>query len=154
MEHLRPVLQCFEEGLKLRLKKCFFGLQEMKYLGDTVSACKISVSTKNVEAVANWPVHTTQKEVRSFVQFSNFYAGYSSLQRPYGSIDGLTAEVPTTKGHVDACLFGSLWDSQVTAHFRAILPEVSSDETFTVAADASTVGLQQSCCKTKEEDLN
>jgi hypothetical protein len=34
MEHLRFVLQRFkEEGLKLRLKKCYFGLQEMEYLG-------------------------------------------------------------------------------------------------------------------------
>jgi hypothetical protein len=33
MEHLRIVLQRFKgEGLKLRLKKCFFGLQEMEYL--------------------------------------------------------------------------------------------------------------------------
>jgi hypothetical protein len=34
LEHLRLVLQRFkEEGLKLRLKKCFSGLQEMEYLG-------------------------------------------------------------------------------------------------------------------------
>jgi hypothetical protein len=34
LEHLRLMLQLFkEEGLKLRLKKCFFGLQEMEYLG-------------------------------------------------------------------------------------------------------------------------
>jgi hypothetical protein len=63
LEHMRLVLQRFkEEGLKLRLKKCFFGLQEMEYLGYTVSAGKISVSTKKVEAVADWPVPTTQKE--------------------------------------------------------------------------------------------
>jgi hypothetical protein len=34
LEHLRLVLHRFkEEGLKLRLKKCFFGLQAMEYLG-------------------------------------------------------------------------------------------------------------------------
>jgi small nuclear ribonucleoprotein (snRNP)-like protein len=33
LEHMRLVLQRFkEEGLKLRLKKCFFGLHEMEYL--------------------------------------------------------------------------------------------------------------------------
>jgi hypothetical protein len=54
LEHLRLVLQRFkEEALKLRLRKCFFGLQEMEYMGYTVSAGKISVSTKKVEAVAN-----------------------------------------------------------------------------------------------------
>jgi hypothetical protein len=68
VEHLRLVLQRLkEEGFKLRLKKCLFGLQEMKYLGYTVSARKISVSTKTIEAVVNWPLPTTQKEVRSFV---------------------------------------------------------------------------------------
>jgi hypothetical protein len=52
MEHMRLVLQRFkEEGLKLRLKKCFFGLQKMVYLGYTVSGGKISVSAKKVEAV-------------------------------------------------------------------------------------------------------
>jgi hypothetical protein len=38
MEHLRLVLHRFKEQvLKLRLKKCFFGLQEMEYLGYIVS---------------------------------------------------------------------------------------------------------------------
>jgi hypothetical protein len=70
LEHVRLALQRFkEEGLKLRLKKCFFGLQEMEYLGYTLSAGKISVPTKKVEAVADWPVPTTEKEVRNFVQF-------------------------------------------------------------------------------------
>jgi hypothetical protein len=77
MEHLRLVLQRFkEEGLKLRLKKCFFGLQEMEYIGCNVSTGKISISTQKVEAVADLPVPTTQKEVRSFVQFCNFYARF------------------------------------------------------------------------------
>jgi hypothetical protein len=77
MELMRLVLQRFkEEGLKLRPKKYFFGLQEMQYLGYRVSTGKISVSTKKVEADADWRVPTTQKEVRSFVQFCNFYARF------------------------------------------------------------------------------
>jgi hypothetical protein len=77
MEHLRLVLQRFkEEGLKLRLKKCFFGLQEMEYLGYNVSAGKSPASTKTVEAVADWLVPTTQKEIRSFAQCCNFYARF------------------------------------------------------------------------------
>jgi hypothetical protein len=74
LEHMRMVLQRFkEDGLKLRLKKCFFGLQEMEYLGYKVSDGKIPVSTKKVEAVTDWQMPTTPKEVRSFVQFYNFY---------------------------------------------------------------------------------
>jgi hypothetical protein len=54
LEHLRRVLQRFkEEGLKLRLKKCFFGLHEMEYIGYTMSDGRISVSAKKVEAAAD-----------------------------------------------------------------------------------------------------
>jgi hypothetical protein len=77
LKHMRLVLQRFKErGLKLRLKKCFFGLEGMEYLGYTVLDGKIYVSTKKVEAVADWQVPTTQKEVRSFVQFYNFYTRF------------------------------------------------------------------------------
>jgi hypothetical protein len=109
LEHLRLVLQRFkEEGLKLRLKKCFFGLQDMEYLGYNVSASKISVSTKKVEAVADWPVPKTQEEVRSFVHFCNFYARFIHHFSDHHFSDGLTAEVPATEGYADAYLFGSL----------------------------------------------
>jgi hypothetical protein len=76
LEHLRLVLQRFEEGLKLSLEKCFFGLHETDCLDYTLSEGKISVSTTKVEDVKDWPFPTTQKEFRSFVQFSNFYAKF------------------------------------------------------------------------------
>jgi hypothetical protein len=109
LEHMRLVLQRFkEEGLKLRLKKRFFGLYEMNNLGYTVWAGKISISTRKVEAVSELPVRATQKEVRSFVQFYILRHIHPSLQRPYGSIDEVNEEVPTTKAYTDACMFGSL----------------------------------------------
>jgi hypothetical protein len=47
LERLRLVLQRFkEESLKLCLKKCIFGRQEIEYLGYTVLPCKILVSTR------------------------------------------------------------------------------------------------------------
>jgi cell fate regulator YaaT (PSP1 superfamily) len=99
LEHRRLVLQRFkEEGLKLRLKKCFFGLQEMGYLGYTVSDDKISVSTKKVDAEGSSQFRRVLQLIRQM---------YSSFQRPYGSIVGLLAEVPCTEGSADACLFGS-----------------------------------------------
>jgi hypothetical protein len=121
-----------------------FGLQEMEYLGYTVSTGKISVPTTKVEAVGDSPVPTTQKEIRSFVQFCTFYA--ISIHR----FSDLTAPLPDL-----------LWKSQpqkvtlTLAYFEAfetlklrlisapclILLEVGSDATFTVATDASTVGI-------------
>jgi hypothetical protein len=76
LEHLRLMLQRCKEGrLKLRREKFLFVLQAiMEYFGYHVSACKILTSIKKVEAVTNWPVPTTQKEYRSFVQFCSFFA--------------------------------------------------------------------------------
>jgi hypothetical protein len=75
IQHMRLVLKRFkEEGLKLCLKKCFFGLQQIEYVGYTVYAGKASVSTKAVDAAADWHVPTTHKEVHSFVQFCNYFA--------------------------------------------------------------------------------
>jgi hypothetical protein len=51
----------------------------MLYLGYTVSAGKTLVSTKKVEAVADLPVPTTQKEVRSFVHLQLLRKIYSSF---------------------------------------------------------------------------
>ena len=142
---MRLVLQRFkEEGLKLRLKKYFFGLQEMEYLGYTVSACQISVSTKKVEAVADWPVPTTQEEARSFVQFCSFYAifihHFSDLTAPL--TDLLRKSQPQKVTLTPACLetFGTLKLRLISAPCL-IFPEVGSDATFTVATDASTVGI-------------
>jgi hypothetical protein len=145
LEHLRLVLGRFkEEGLKLRLKKCFFGMQEMEYLGYNLSAGKNSVSTKKVEAVASWLVPTTQKEVRSFVQFCYFYARFihhfSDLTAPL--TDLLWKSQPQKVTLTPTCLeaFETLKLRLISAPCL-ILPGVSSDATFTVATDASTVGI-------------
>jgi hypothetical protein len=143
--HLRLVLQRFkEDGLQLRLKKCFFGLQEMEYLGYTVSVGKMSVSTKKVEAVADWLVPTTQKEVRSFVQFWNFYDifihHFGDLTAPW--TDLLWKFHPHKVTLTPACLeaFETLKLRLISAPCL-IRPEIGSDATFTVATDASTVGI-------------
>jgi hypothetical protein len=143
-EHMRLVLQRVkEEGLKLRLKKCFFGLHEMEYLGYIVSASKILVSTKKVEAVANWPTPTTY-EVRSFVQLCIFYARYiHHFSDPMAPLtDLLRKSQPQKVTLTSACL-----EAFETLKLRLIpapcmmLPEAGSDATLAVATDASTMGI-------------
>jgi hypothetical protein len=94
------------------IKKCFFGLREMEYMGYTLYAGKFSVSTKKVDAVADSAMPTMRKEVRSFVQFCNFYARFihlfiSDLTALYAT-NGLYAEGLATEGYANARVFGSL----------------------------------------------
>jgi hypothetical protein len=116
----------------------------MEYLGYTVSAGQILVSTRKVEAVAEWPLPTTQKKVRSFVQLCNLYARlihhFSDLTAPL--TDLLRKSHPQKVTLTPACLeaFETLKLRLISAPC-VILPEVGSDATFTVATDASTVGI-------------
>jgi hypothetical protein len=116
----------------------------MEYLGYTVPSGIISVSTKKVKAVADWPVPTTQKEVRSFVQFCDFYDRiihhFSDLTVPL--TDLLRKSHPQKVTLTHACLeaFETLKLQLISAPCL-ILPEVSSDATFTVATNASSVGI-------------
>jgi hypothetical protein len=135
-EHIRVALQSFkDEGSKLALKKYFFGLQEMEYLGYTVSTGKIFVSTKKVEAVADRQVPTTQKEVRSFVQLCNFYAmfihPFSDLTAPLTDLlrKSQPQKVTMTPAYLEA--FETLKIRLISAPCL-ILSEVGSVATFTV----------------------
>jgi hypothetical protein len=89
-------------------------------------------------------VPTTQKEVRSFVQFCNFYAifihHFSDLTAP---LTDLLRKSQTHKATLTlACLeaFETLKLRLISAPCL-ILPEVSSDAMFTVATGASTMGI-------------
>jgi hypothetical protein len=62
----------------------------MEYLGFTVSGGKISVTTKKVQIFKYCPFPTTQRKIRSFVQFCNLYGKpIHHFYRYYGSITGL-----------------------------------------------------------------
>jgi hypothetical protein len=143
---MRLVFQrCKKEGLKLRLKKCFLGLQEMEYLGYTVSVGKVSVSKKKVEAVAEWPLPTMHEEDRnSFVQFCNFFARFihhfSGLTAPLRDLmrKSLPHKVTLTLACSEAF---EAFKLQLISAPCSILADVSSDATFTVGTYTLTVGI-------------
>jgi hypothetical protein len=158
-EQWRLVLKRFkEEGLKLCLKKYFFGLWEMEYLGYSVPTGKMSISIKKVEADAERPVPMTQKEVRNFLQFCNFYAKFvhyfSDLTAPL--TDLLRKFQPHKATLTHACLeaFETLMLRLISAPYL-MFPEVNLDAMLTVLfTDASTMGIATIIVQTKEEDSN
>jgi hypothetical protein len=103
-----------------------------------------SVSAKKVETIADLPMPTTQKEVRSFVLFCKFYTRFihhfNDLMAPL--TDLLRKSQPQNVTLTHACL-----EAFKTPKLRLIsapcliLPEVSSDAMFTVATDAPAMGI-------------
>ena len=70
MEHLRIVVDRLRKNsLKLRRRMCIFAQKETTYLGVIVGNGTLRSDLENVKAVKDWPRPSTQKELKSFVQF-------------------------------------------------------------------------------------
>ena len=70
-------------GVRLNPEKCQFGYFLVCFLGHTVSADGVGTDPSKVEAVLNWPIPKTLKDVRSFLGLASYYRrfvkGFSSI---------------------------------------------------------------------------
>ena len=62
-----------EHGLTIALDKCEFGKSEIDYLGYRVTSTGICPLDRKVEAIANIPTPTTQKELLGFLGALNYF---------------------------------------------------------------------------------
>lgn len=75
--HLRDlenvILRLQDAGLTAKPKKCFFGFQEISYLGYKITKDGLHPQQDKVDAIINMPAPTTKKQLRSFMGSINFY---------------------------------------------------------------------------------
>ncbi|MBW0557718.1 hypothetical protein O181_097433 [Austropuccinia psidii MF-1] len=73
-------------NMKISLKKCHFGLKELKALGHVVSGLSLGIDKNKVEAVLLKPMHQKKKEIQSFLGFSGYYRQhikeFAAIARP------------------------------------------------------------------------
>ena len=89
-EHLYHLSQVFsrlrEANLTLKPEKCQFGLEKVKYLGHVLSKNGVSVDTEKTDKVRNFPIPTSQKELKSFLGLCNYYRrfvkGFAKIASP------------------------------------------------------------------------
>ena len=86
-EQTKRVLQRMKElNLYLKLEKCSFNISEVKYLGMIVKPGSLAMDPVKVAGMADWPIPSTVKDIRSFLGFANFYRHfvphYSDTARP------------------------------------------------------------------------
>jgi hypothetical protein len=84
---VHEVLHCLQTyDLYLRPEKCEFEQAKVDYLGLVISHGRVSIDPVKIEAVVNWPVPESLKEVQSFIGFANFYRrfikDFSKICRP------------------------------------------------------------------------
>ena len=148
--HLTLVLDLLRKHkLHIKLSKCSFGKKETEYLGVIAGNGNLRPSPKKLEAVRNWPLPTTQKQVKSFVCFCSFYRKFvhhfSDCAAPLIQLYSGKNSSKNKSGPV-------VWTDEAKSAFETLkarlisapvllIPECGPDAEFVVATDASDVGL-------------
>jgi hypothetical protein len=74
LEQTKQVLQrLWEHDLFLKPKKCEFNKTTMEYLRLIIQKGKLSMDPIKLSGIRDWPIPTTVKQVRGFIEFANFY---------------------------------------------------------------------------------
>lgn len=90
-EHLRHLFERLKQyGVLINTSKCVFGQEVVKFLGYEVSAAGSRPLDEKVQAVNEFPVPKTVKELRRFLGMQNFYRRFvpnaAKLQAPLNSL--------------------------------------------------------------------
>ena len=86
-EHLKTVLGRIEEaGLTAKPRKCQLGMSECLYLGHIIGSGKVKPEKAKIQAILDFQVPVTKKDVRSFFGISGYYRrfiqDYSTIAAP------------------------------------------------------------------------
>ena len=74
VQHVDRVLKLLEEKqLYAKISKCFFGVQEVEYLGHIVSHEGVKVDPNKIKSIKEWKVQKTIKKLRGFLRLTGYY---------------------------------------------------------------------------------
>ena len=153
LAHLEKALERINHtGLKLNLEKCQLLQEKVEYLGHTISAEGISCQEGKVEAVKEWPIPTTTRELHTFLGFCGFYRrfveNYSRITRPLHEL--IQQHCPQNKKDWRPVAIGQHWQAKHQAAFDHLKAALTSTKVlafadfqkpFRLKTDASYHGL-------------
>eukprot|EP00873_Tetraselmis_striata_P026691 jgi/Tetstr1/446955/TSEL_034413.t1 len=139
LEHIRLVLRELQRHhLHIKLSKCSFGSTSVEFLGHIVETGQIKMDPRKVEAVQQWPVPKTIKDVRGFLGLAGYYRkfihNFAAIAAPLHDLTKNQPEFVWTP-RADAA-FRALKDAMVRAPVLSI-PDTSADARYTLYTDAS-----------------
>ena len=79
LKHLDSVLTAFKnDGLTIKLSKCAFAKNRVKYIGHWIGGGKIAPVTSKIQGITDMPVPTSMKLLRSFLGMASYYRDFIS----------------------------------------------------------------------------
>ena len=79
-EYLNNLERVFERlqshGLRLKAKKCYFGFQEVEWIGKVVSSEGLTMSRTRIQDLLDFPKPTLSKQLKSFLGFVNYFRDF------------------------------------------------------------------------------
>ena len=140
VQHVDRVLKLLQEKqLYTKTSKCFFGVQEVEYLGHIVSHEGVKVDPNKIQANKEWKFPTTIKQFQGFLGLTGYYHNF---MKNYGRI-----AAPLTK-LLKKDAFS--WTPEATKAFEhlketmclaPVLATPDFTKTFIVECDASGNGI-------------
>ncbi len=70
--HTEKLTAILQEGLRLKLLKCNFATNSVKYLGHIIENCITKPINDNILPIKNFPTHISKKNIRQFSGKVNF----------------------------------------------------------------------------------
>lgn len=139
-------------NLQFRLDKCFFGFDEVEYLGYLVSESGIRPSVKHVDAMLTYPVPKNQKQVRQFLglasYFRRFIPNFSLVAKPL--YDLVKKDVNFVFGETEQNVFKFLCTALTKSPVLAIYSPTADTE---LHCDASITGFGAILLQKQKDNL-
>ncbi|GJW80097.1 putative nucleotidyltransferase, ribonuclease H [Tanacetum coccineum] len=87
VEHLNQVLAVLKKhSLFAKFSKCIFATNGVEYLGHIISDKGVSTNNNKIQAIQDWPVPQTLKQLRGFLRLTGYYRSfiknYAILSQP------------------------------------------------------------------------
>lgn len=152
-ENISLIFKVLEDAnLKIQLDKCEFLQDNVEFLGFIISKGGIKPNPKKIQAITNFPIPKTIKDLRSFLGMAGFYRrfiqDYAKLAKPLTSL--LRGEDGHVSKHISKNKMLTLANEEVTA-FNKIKNTLVSNEVllaypnfqkeFELTTDASNFAL-------------
>ncbi|XP_028214991.1 uncharacterized protein LOC114397062 [Glycine soja] len=140
LHHLQTFLSTMRANALLAKKsKCYFGVTLVEYLGHFITGEGVSTSPTKVEAVRNWPLPQTPKQLKGFLGLVGYYRRfvrrYSTIAKPLNDM----LKKDSFSWFEEAKLAFQCLKDQLSRTPVLALPDFT--KTFIVEVDASGAGV-------------